>query len=64
MASRLLTRAVEGCSFAFFTDDEIRKISVKRITNPNTFDAFNHPTPGCVPYVHSTECAAVATRFA
>jgi DNA-directed RNA polymerase beta' subunit len=43
MAARLLTQQVVGTSFAFYTDDEIRRISVKRVTNPQTFDAFNHP---------------------
>ncbi len=44
MTSRFLTEQIIGTSFRFYTDDEIRKISVKRITNPTTFDTFNHPT--------------------
>ncbi len=45
MASRFLTEAVVGTSFRFYTDDEVRRLSVKRVTNPVTFDAFNHATP-------------------
>ncbi len=32
--------------FNTFTADEIKKISCKRITNPETFDALLHPNPG------------------
>lgn len=46
MAARLLTQQVVGVSFAFYTDEEIRKLSVKAITNPQTFDANNLPMDG------------------
>ena len=46
MSSRLLTHTVTGASFAFYSEEEIRRLSVKRITNPNPFDAFNHPSAG------------------
>lgn len=45
---RFLTQQVVGTSFSFYTDEEIRRISVKRITNPQTFDSFNHATEGGV----------------
>lgn len=44
MSQRFLTETVVGTSFSFLTDDEVRKMSVCRITNPVTFDQFNHPT--------------------
>ena len=44
MSQRFLTETVIGTSFSFFTDDEVRRMSVCRITNPVTFDQFNHPT--------------------
>ena len=50
MATRLLTHQVVGTTFAFYEDDEIRRLSVKKITNPQTFDTFNHPTARYVPY--------------
>ncbi len=46
MAVRFLTEQVVGTSFRFYNDDEIRRMSVKRVTNPITFDSFNHPTEG------------------
>lgn len=48
MALRLLTQQVVGTSFSFYTEDEIRALSVKQITNPQTFDTFNRPTEGGV----------------
>ena len=32
--------------FLTFTSEEIKKMSCKRITNPNTFDSLLHPNPG------------------
>lgn len=46
MATRLLNNCIVGTSFSFFTDEEVRRLSVKRVTNPMTFDAHNHPLPG------------------
>jgi hypothetical protein len=34
MAVRLQTHSVVGTSFQFYSDEEIRKLSVKAITNP------------------------------
>jgi DNA-directed RNA polymerase I subunit RPA1 len=48
MAFRLFTQQVVGTSFAFFSEEEVRRLSVKRITNPQTFDTFNRPTEGGV----------------
>jgi DNA-directed RNA polymerase I subunit RPA1 len=44
MAARILTQQVVGTSFAFYTDEEIKRLSVKRVTNPVTFDTYAHPT--------------------
>lgn len=45
MASRLLTTDVVGSGFAFYTDEEVRRMSVKQVTNPQTFDSFGRATP-------------------
>lgn len=42
----LLTQQVVGASFGFYSDAEVRKLSVKQIVNPLTFDEFNHATAG------------------
>ncbi|KAI9332080.1 hypothetical protein BDR26DRAFT_899054 [Obelidium mucronatum] len=39
-------RQVTGVSFSFYSPEEIRKLSVKQITNPVLLDAHNHPTKG------------------
>ncbi len=46
MASRLQTLQVVGASFAFYTDEEIKRVSVVAITNPSTFDSHNLATAG------------------
>lgn len=33
-------------SFGFYTAEDIRKISVVEVTNPDTFNSLGHPTPG------------------
>jgi DNA-directed RNA polymerase I subunit RPA1 len=33
-------------SFSFYTNDEISKLSVKQILNPNAFDHLGNPTSG------------------
>ncbi|KAF2402394.1 DNA-directed RNA polymerase I subunit RPA1 [Trichodelitschia bisporula] len=38
--------AIAGVEFAFLLSDEIKALSVKRLTNPTTFDTLLHPTPG------------------
>ncbi|KAJ3025212.1 UNVERIFIED_CONTAM: hypothetical protein HDU68_007368 [Siphonaria sp. JEL0065] len=41
-----VNRQVTGVSFSFYSPDEIRKLSVKQITNPVLLDAHNHPNAG------------------
>ncbi|KAF1973318.1 DNA-directed RNA polymeras-like protein I subunit [Bimuria novae-zelandiae CBS 107.79] len=38
--------AINGVEFQFFSPQDIRTVSVKRITNPTTFDSLLHPVPG------------------
>jgi DNA-directed RNA polymerase beta' subunit len=38
--------AIHGVDFGLLGSDDIKAISVKRITNPTTFDSLLHPTPG------------------
>ncbi|KJE89112.1 RNA polymerase I largest subunit [Capsaspora owczarzaki ATCC 30864] len=44
--SPVLGRQIAGVSFALYDPEEIRRLSVKRITNPTLLDNLNHPTPG------------------
>ena len=37
---------LSGLAFGIYSSDEIQKLSVKEITNPQTFDALMHPTHG------------------
>ena len=37
---------LSSVKFLTFTTEEIKKISCKRITNPDTFDSLLHPNPG------------------
>lgn len=37
---------MEAVRFGFFTDDEVRKHSLVKITNPNLLDILNKPLPG------------------
>eukprot|EP00873_Tetraselmis_striata_P042277 jgi/Tetstr1/462541/TSEL_007530.t2 len=39
------TKVIDGISFGFYNDDEIRNISVKRITSPIIFDNLKHAVP-------------------
>ncbi|KAJ3233395.1 hypothetical protein HDU78_006496 [Chytriomyces hyalinus] len=41
-----VNRQVTGVSFAFYSAEEIRKLSVKQITNAQLLDAYAHPTQG------------------
>ncbi|CAM9339535.1 unnamed protein product, partial [Discosporangium mesarthrocarpum] len=43
---KVLRHAVEEIQFGFFSDDDVRSVSVKQLTSPMTFDAFNAPLPG------------------
>jgi len=38
--------AINGVEFGFLTTKDIKSLSVKRITNPTTFDSLLHPVPG------------------
>ncbi|CAN9148753.1 unnamed protein product [Alternaria alternata] len=38
--------AINGVEFGFLTTNDIKSLSVKRITNPTTFDTLLHPVPG------------------
>ncbi|XP_031391419.1 DNA-directed RNA polymerase I subunit 1 [Punica granatum] len=40
------TETVEAVSFRFFTDDEVRKHSVTKLTNPVLLDNVQRPVPG------------------
>lgn len=44
--SNPVSREITSVAFSFFTSDEIRKLSVKQITNPILFDNLDHPTKG------------------
>ena len=37
---------VSSISFSFLTTEEVRRISVKQITNPTLLDELNRPTVG------------------
>lgn len=38
--------AIERVEFGFLAAADVRALSVKRITNPTTFDSLLHPVPG------------------
>ena len=42
----IISRRLAGVAFSYYTADEIRKLSVKEITNPIAFDALNRPLKG------------------
>lgn len=46
--SGLLIQQVVGARFSFYSDAEIRRLSVKQIVNPQTFDQYGHATVGLV----------------
>ena len=37
---------LSSMSFTLYSAAELRKLSVKEVTNPQTFDILMHPTPG------------------
>ncbi len=41
-----VSASVNEIQFSFYQPDEIRKMSVKSITNPILFDTLDHPTTG------------------
>jgi len=44
--SQPVASSIEAVHFNFLSSEEIKSLSVKRITNPTTFDALLHPIPG------------------
>lgn len=46
MENMVISHRMELVNFGLHTDDEIKSLSVKEITNPTTFDQFLHPTIG------------------
>ncbi|KAF2877941.1 DNA-directed RNA polymerase I subunit RPA1 [Massariosphaeria phaeospora] len=44
--SQSVSTAITAVGFEFYTPQDIRTLSVKRITNPTTFDSLLHPVPG------------------
>ena len=44
--SQPVASALKGVSFGFLTSEDIRSLSVKRVTNPTTFDTLLNPVPG------------------
>lgn len=46
---RFLIHQVVGSCFSFYSDEDIRKISVKRVTSAVAFDGMQHPIQGYVP---------------
>ncbi|KAI9199874.1 uncharacterized protein BJ171DRAFT_199397 [Polychytrium aggregatum] len=44
--SNPISREITRVSFSFYNKDEIRKLSVKPVTNPLAFDNLGHPTSG------------------
>jgi len=44
--SQPISSSISGVGFGFLSSDEIKALSVKRITNPTTFDSLLHPVPG------------------
>jgi DNA-directed RNA polymerase beta' subunit len=44
--SQPVSSAIAGVEFGFLTSQDIKTLSVKRITNPTTFDSLLHPVPG------------------
>lgn len=41
-----VSSAISGVEFGFLPSEEIKALSVKRITNPTTFDTLLNPVPG------------------
>ena len=44
--ARPVTSSIAGVDFTVYSDEEIKKLSVKRIHNTPTLDSFNNPVPG------------------
>ncbi|KAI9221947.1 hypothetical protein BC828DRAFT_404467 [Blastocladiella britannica] len=67
--SKPIGAQLSGVSFGFYSADEIRKISVKPITNPTVFDGLGHPQRGGVydpalgPFDKGSYCATCSLSF-
>lgn len=46
ISSSIVTSAVTSCSFGFYSEEEIKHLSVKRITRPEGLDALGQPISG------------------
>lgn len=44
--ARPVASSIAGVDFNVYSDEEIKKLSVKRIQNTPTLDSFNNPVPG------------------
>jgi DNA-directed RNA polymerase I subunit RPA1 len=44
--SHPVSASIKSVGFSFYSAEEIRKLSVKNITNPQLFDTLEHPTSG------------------
>jgi DNA-directed RNA polymerase I subunit RPA1 len=44
--SRPTNSVADGVAFSMYTSQELKKISVKAIVNPQTLDVLNQPTKG------------------
>jgi DNA-directed RNA polymerase beta' subunit len=44
--SQPVSSAIAAVDFGILAADDVRSLSVKRITNPTTFDSLLHPVPG------------------
>ncbi len=45
MAEEIINKNVSGIGFGFYTGEEIKRLSVKRITVPFSYDALDNPIP-------------------
>ncbi|KAJ3302464.1 hypothetical protein HDV03_004952 [Kappamyces sp. JEL0829] len=60
--SNPISSSIEKITFSFYEAQDIKKLSVKAITNPQIFDTLNHPTSGGLydaalgPYDKQTRC--------
>ncbi|GMY21604.1 DNA-directed RNA polymerase I subunit 1 [Fagus crenata] len=44
--TEVVTESVKSVKFSFFTEQEVRKLSVMKITNPVLLDSMDRPVPG------------------
>jgi len=45
-SARAISDVITGVSFSFYTPEDVRKLSVKQITNPVTYDELQNPVEG------------------